>query len=103
MPAATALAEGGPSPIETGEIENDAAWKRIIGTCHVWDPDGQAVAARQAQLFEAIPGTGRAYLNFQDAPCGADAAFDGETLARLRAVRDAVDPNRRIVTKHPLG
>ena len=64
---------------------------------------GEAVAARQAQLFAAIPGTGRAYLNFQDAPCGADAAFDGETLARLRAVRDAVDPNRRIVTKHPLG
>jgi hypothetical protein len=55
MAAATALAEGEPSPIETGEIENDGAWKRIIGTCHVWDPDGEAVAAREAGAFADVP------------------------------------------------
>ena len=55
MAAATAIEEGGPSPIETGEIENDGAWKRIIGTCHVWDPDGEAVAARLAGTLSEVP------------------------------------------------
>lgn len=55
MSAAAARDEGAPSPIATGDFEDGEAWKRIIGTCHVWDPDGDAVKARQAGTFPAVP------------------------------------------------
>ncbi|MFP5486775.1 MAG: DUF2889 domain-containing protein [Acidimicrobiia bacterium] len=55
MQAAAARDEGRPSPIASGEIEDDEGWKRIIGTCHVWDPDGEAVQARNAGTFSAVP------------------------------------------------
>ena len=41
--------------IETGDLENDQGWKRIIGTCHVWDPEGDAVKAREDGSFREIP------------------------------------------------
>ena len=55
MKAASARDAGKQSPIESGEIEDDEGWKRIIGTCHVWDPDGEAVRARNEGTFPAIP------------------------------------------------
>ncbi|HUF98157.1 MAG TPA: DUF2889 domain-containing protein [Ilumatobacter sp.] len=55
MTAASARDEGKPSPIETGDIDDDQAWKRIIGTCHVWDPEGAAVQAREAGTFPSVP------------------------------------------------
>lgn len=56
MKAASARDEGRPSPIGSGEIEeDDEGWKRIVGTCHVWDPDGDAVRARNEGTFPAIP------------------------------------------------
>jgi hypothetical protein len=55
MKAASARDAGQPSPIASGEIENDEGWKRIIGTCHVWDPDGEAVKAREAGTFPGVP------------------------------------------------
>ena len=55
MSAAEARDAGRPSPIETGDLEDGEAWKRIIGTCHVWDPDGEAVAARAAGTFPTVP------------------------------------------------
>jgi hypothetical protein len=55
MAAAGARDEGKPSPIGSGGMDDDEAWKRIIGTCHVWDPDGEAVRARQDGTFPAVP------------------------------------------------
>ncbi|MFZ8997771.1 MAG: DUF2889 domain-containing protein [Ilumatobacteraceae bacterium] len=55
MKAAAARDEGRPSPIASGEVDDDEGWKRIIGTCHVWDPDGDAVAARRDGTFPAVP------------------------------------------------
>lgn len=55
MTAASAREHGRPSPIETGDLENDQGWKRIIGTCHVWDPEGDAVKAREDGSFREIP------------------------------------------------
>ncbi|MFC8734423.1 FAD-binding oxidoreductase [Luteimicrobium sp. NPDC057192] len=46
---------------------------------------------------------GRSYLNFSEVATAADAAYDDGTLVRLAAVRDAVDPERRIVANHPVG
>ncbi len=54
MRAATARAHGQPNPL--GEMRNDDdGWRRIIGTCHVWDPEGEAVAAREAGTFTETP------------------------------------------------
>jgi hypothetical protein len=55
MKAASARDEGEPSPIASGAIEDDESWKRIVGTCHVWDPDGEAVKALEAGTFPSIP------------------------------------------------
>lgn len=55
MAAAGARDQGKPSPIASGDIENDEGWKRIIGTCHVWDPEGEAVKARQDGSFPSVP------------------------------------------------
>lgn len=55
MKAARARDEGQPSPIASGAIADDEGWKRIIGTCHVWDPEGEAVAARASGTYPAVP------------------------------------------------
>lgn len=55
MRAASARDAGRRSPITSGEIDRDDGWKRIIGTCHVWDPEGEAVAARNAGTFPSVP------------------------------------------------
>lgn len=43
-------------------------------------------------------GFGRRYLNFAERPCDARAAFDGDVVRRLAAVRGRVDPGG---TMHP--
>ena len=65
---------------------------------------GEAIRAHQAHVIEALEPAREAhvYANFQDPPTPASALFDDGTLARLRAVRDRIDPDRRIVAKHPL-
>ena len=56
MKAATAKLNGEPSPIaDRDRINDDDGWKRIIGTCHVWDPKGPAVAARLGGDPEEAP------------------------------------------------
>lgn len=56
MQAAEAKLKGEPSPMMGGDrTRDDASWKRIIGTCHVWDPEGPAVAARLAGEPEEAP------------------------------------------------
>jgi hypothetical protein len=57
------------------------------------------------RLVEAVGpwSRGRAYLSFSEVTTAATAAYDDATCARLRAVRDAVDPERRIVANHPVG
>ena len=44
----------------------------------------------------------RDFLNFRDSPALASAGFDAAAVARLRAVRAAVDPRGVVITKHPL-
>lgn len=55
MRAASARAAGLPNPITSDIRNNDEGWRRIIGTCHVWDPDGEIVAAREAGEFNEKP------------------------------------------------
>jgi hypothetical protein len=52
MRAAEATLRGEPNPISGGDRSNNDDWKRIIGTCHVWDPEGPHVAAR----MQGMPG-----------------------------------------------
>lgn len=54
MRASSALAEGAENPL-MAQDDNDEGWKRIIGRCHVWDPDGEAVAARKQGEFHEVP------------------------------------------------
>ncbi len=63
---------------------------------------GRADAAR---LVEALRpwSHGRAYANFVESGLDEASAYDDAALARLRAVRDAVDPERRIVANHPVA
>jgi hypothetical protein len=46
--------------------------------------------------------TGGEYLNFADRPGDASRAFDDETLARLRAIKDEVDPDNVFLAQHPV-
>ena len=46
--------------------------------------------------------TGREYLNFNERESDASTFFDASTLARLRSVRDRVDPNRMFRANHPI-
>lgn len=43
------------------------------------------------------------FLSFQDEACAAEALFDGETLARLRAIKRRVDPAGTIRANHDLA
>ncbi len=56
MRAAEAKLNGEPNPISGRDrTENDDGWQRIIGTCHVWDPEGPHVAARMQGMPEEPP------------------------------------------------
>jgi len=64
-----------------------------------------AIVAHGARLLEALAewDTGRGYLNFRETAAGADTFFGAETLARLRAIRAAVDPAAMFRSNHPVG
>jgi hypothetical protein len=47
--------------------------------------------------------SGHRLLNFTEQQVDAASAFDAATLARLRAVRDRLDPTRLFVANHDLG
>jgi hypothetical protein len=56
MRAAEAKLNGEPNPISGRDrTHNDEGWQRIIGTCHVWDPEGPHVAARMQGMPEEPP------------------------------------------------
>lgn len=55
MEAAAARDEGRPSPIASGDIDDDDGWKRIVGTCHVWAAGSEAVAARERGELRSVP------------------------------------------------
>ncbi len=47
--------------------------------------------------------TKREYLNFSERTTDPETFFGAEKLARLRAIRDQVDPARMFLANHPLG
>jgi hypothetical protein len=56
MRAAEAKLKGEPNPIANRDrAQDDDGWQRIIGTCHVWDPEGPHVAARMSGMPEEPP------------------------------------------------
>ena len=65
----------------------------------------ERIDAHMGRVLEAVAPVRaeRDYLNFRDTPAPASAGFDAARLERLRAVRDAVDPQRVVLGKHPLG
>jgi hypothetical protein len=63
---------------------------------------GQADADRLVDALEPWA-TGRRYLNFTERAVDPSVGFDPATLARLRAVRAAVDPAGVIRANHGLG
>lgn len=52
MRAASAHDDGRAGPMTLGGPDDDG-WQRVVGTCHVWDPDGDAVRARAAGTMPA--------------------------------------------------
>jgi hypothetical protein len=63
---------------------------------------GQADTTRAAGAL--LPwSSGHRFLNFTDQEVDPAAAFGAATLARLRAVRDRLDPTRLFIANHDLG
>ncbi len=60
--------------------------------------------ADAAALVDALSpyATGRAYLNFAEAPTEVRRSFPAETWLRLKGVRSATDPSGRIMANHPV-
>lgn len=48
MRAAAAADAGTDDDVVRGLRDEARDWRRIVGTCHVWDADGEAVARREA-------------------------------------------------------
>lgn len=65
---------------------------------------GAAIAASGARVVEALApyGAGRQLLNFAEEPVRGDVLFPPDDHARLRAVRDRVDPDGLMVSNHPV-
>jgi len=63
-----------------------------------------AVEAQLALVRDALApdDSGRAYLNFAERPRDAAAFFGAEDAARLRAIKDRVDPVGTILANHPV-
>ena len=56
-----------------------------------------------ARVAAAVdPFLGRPYLNLVESAMVADAAFEQDALARLRAVRTTVDPNGLFTANHEI-
>jgi FAD/FMN-containing dehydrogenase len=63
------------------------------------------VEAHLGMAFDGLAAyeSGRTYLNFNERPSSASSFFGEATLARLTAVRDAVDPDRVLLANHQIG
>ncbi len=56
MKAATAVLDGRENPMfDENNGERDDMWKAIVNTCHIWDENGEQVAARKAGEPHEIP------------------------------------------------
>lgn len=55
MKAAEAKRTGAPEAMLDPRRTEDPMWRRTIGTCHVWDADGDAVKSREAGNIEPAP------------------------------------------------
>jgi hypothetical protein len=97
-----ALAE---APADGGALGAlDADWALFMVGVPMTPELGAAIPEHQRQVIDALAPARRehVYANFQDPPAPASALFDAATCDRLRAVRDAVDPDRVIIAKHPV-
>lgn len=55
MRATEAAMAGLPDPFSDPDRRDDDMWRRAVNTCHVWDEQGPAVAAREAGVPEEAP------------------------------------------------
>ena len=64
-----------------------------------------AIEATLGRLKDGLQAyaTGYEYLNFQENPTEASSFFAPDVLARLRAVRERVDPQRMFQANHQVG
>jgi FAD/FMN-containing dehydrogenase len=98
-------AVGRPAP-DGGALTHLEGDFLVFGVAVAPTPEAAAQGRADARrLVEAVSpwSRGRSYLNFSEVTTAADTAYDEATLVRLAAVRDAVDPERRIVANHPVG
>lgn len=65
----------------------------------------EAIDGSIASLLQTMGrwGFGRRYLNFAERPIDARSAFEGATVKRLRAARDAADPGRVLRPNHDVA
>jgi hypothetical protein len=63
---------------------------------------GAADAARSVEGLKPWS-NGRRFLNFVEQANDPASAFEPETLIRLRALRDAIDPSRVFLANHDLS
>ncbi|NLT06687.1 MAG: FAD-binding oxidoreductase [Solirubrobacterales bacterium] len=64
------------------------------------EPEQVLADIARVQQALAPAGNGRRYLNFAERPTTASEFFDPETLARLSAIRTAIDPDDLLLSNH---
>jgi hypothetical protein len=63
---------------------------------------GEAIHAHIAEIGETMRpfGSEGSYFNFTEQPCDVDAILPADVCDRLREVKEAWDPDGRIVANH---
>ena len=74
MQAATARRSGEPNPLTTQErgVGDDDSTKFVINSCHVWDENGPALAAKRDGTISTVPIPIRRRLDELDRPVPTD-------------------------------
>ena len=82
------------------EENPDKGWyKQVAAPANMLDWREQVPAFDGLAAYES----GRTYLNFNERRTSASSFFGEATLARLTAIRDAVDPDRVLLANHQIG
>jgi hypothetical protein len=106
-----AAGPGSDSPLVSVELRHlggalpvDAAFSLFAIGVVAGAEAAMAIDAALTRLMQALEpyDAGRALMNFSERPAPADRLFDGDTLRRLRGVKDRVDGGDLFAANHPL-
>ena len=97
-------AAGRPAP-SAGALSHIDAEYAVVGVRIPLDADFAVALDRHLRVIAdtmAGYGRGRRYLNFVEEPTDTPTAFTPDTHRRLAAMRDRLDPVRRMRANHPI-